>query len=175
MDLKFYTGHVLLHLVGDTTHLSASTDIKSKDPNVIIEAISCLWIQIYEPPEHFLSDNGGGFANQHFLDKSEAMNISVHTTAAESLFTNFVRMLDKVLEDQNINFQSALAWFTNAKHSLANVHRFSPFQLAIGQNTVLSSMSHDNQKYFTGDSVYFKRVNDWKWGGPRKVLGQDFQ
>ena len=101
--------------------------------------------------------------------------ICVHTTAAESLFTNFVRMLDKVLEGQNISFQSALAWFTNAKHSLANVHRFSPFQLAIGQNTVLSSMSHDNQKYFTGDSVYFKRVNDWKWRGPRKVLGQDFQ
>lgn len=53
MDLKFYTGHVLLHLVGDAAHLSASTDIKSKDPNVIIEAIFYLQIQIYEPAENF--------------------------------------------------------------------------------------------------------------------------
>ena len=83
-------------------------------------------------------------------------------------------MLDKVL-DQNINFHSALAWCTNAKNSLANVPGFSPFQLVIGQNPVLPSTSYDDQKYFTGDSVYFKRVNDRKWSGPGKVLGQDCQ
>ena len=30
-------------------------------------------------------------------------------------------------------------------------------------------------KYFTGDSVYYKRLNDRKWHGPASVLGQDGQ
>ena len=41
-------------------------------------------------------------------------------------------------------------------------------------------MSHNirtsnDQKYFSGDSVYFKRLNERKWRGPGKVLGQDGQ
>lgn len=31
------------------------------------------------------------------------------------------------------------------------------------------------QKYFTGDSLNFKRANNRKWRGPGKVLGQDGQ
>ena len=152
MDLKFYKGHILLHLVDHATRLSASTEIKLKNPYVIIEAILHIWIQVYEPAENFLSGNGGEFVSQDFLDICEAMNTCVHTTAAKSPFSNgliechnliLLEMLDKFLENQNINFQLALAWCTNTKNSLANVHGFSPFQLAIGQNPVLPSMSHD--------------------------------
>ena len=117
-----------------------------------------------------------------------------------------------------------LSWCLNAKNSLANVHRFSPFQLVLGQNPKLPStiidklpaltpsntskiltdnltalhkareafflcgnsekiwcaVSNSTQtsrdtKYVSGDSVYFKRVNDKWWKGPEKVVGQDGQ
>ena len=110
--------HILLHLVEYATCLSASTEIKSKDPR----AIFCIWIQVYGPAEKFLSNNGGEYANQDFLEICEAMNKHVHTRADELPFSNgliecnnliFPEMLDKVLENQNINFQLALAWCTN--------------------------------------------------------------
>ena len=44
-------------------------------------------------------------------------------------------MLDKVLTDSKCPFNVALMWCTNAKNSLHNVHGFSPYQLALGQNT----------------------------------------
>ena len=88
MALKFYKGNILLHLVDDATHLLASTEIKSKDPTAITEAIFRLCIYVYWPAEQFLLDNGRAFANQDFLDICGATNIRVHTTAAESLFSN---------------------------------------------------------------------------------------
>ena len=35
--------------------------------------------------------------------------------------------------------------------------------------------AHNDVKYYTGDTVYFKRVDEKKWRGPAKVLGQDGQ
>ena len=76
---------------------------------------------------------------------SEAMNTIVKTTAAEVLFSNGLiekhnlilsEMLDKTLEENRIDLELALAWCTNAKHSLANVCRFSPFQLALVKTPV---------------------------------------
>ena len=48
-------------------------------------------------------------------------------------------MLDRILEEStnNINIDIADAWAINAKNSLTNVHGFSPYQLAIGQNLIL--------------------------------------
>ena len=38
MDLKFYKGKILLHLINYTTRLQASAFVPSKEPNVIINA-----------------------------------------------------------------------------------------------------------------------------------------
>ena len=46
-------------------------------------------------------------------------------------------MLDTILEESN-NTDIAVVWAINAKNSLTNVHGFSPYQLAIGQNHILS-------------------------------------
>ena len=43
-------------------------------------------------------------------------------------------MLNKVLEENYCSLDIALAWCLNAENTLQNVHGFSPFQLAIGQN-----------------------------------------
>ena len=45
-------------------------------------------------------------------------------------------MLDTILEESN-NTDIAVVWAINAKNSLTNVHGFSPYQLAIGQNHIL--------------------------------------
>ena len=59
----------------------------------------------------------------------ETLNICVYTTATELPFSNglkehhnliFSEMLDKVLQNKNMNFRLALAWCSNAKDSLAN-------------------------------------------------------
>ena len=46
-------------------------------------------------------------------------------------------MLNKFLEENQCSLNMAIAWSVNAKNSLQNVHRFSPFELAIGQNPLL--------------------------------------
>ena len=152
MDLKFYHNKILLHLIDHTTRISATTVIPSKDPDTIIEAIFNCWRQIYGSVEKFLTDNGGEFANSKFLEMRESMNIRVITAAAESPFSNGLierynliisEMLDKTLEDTGADFQLTLAWCVNAKDSLANVHGFSPFQLALGQNPKIPLVFND--------------------------------
>ena len=99
------------------------------------------------------------------------MNITVKTTGAESPWSNGLverhnliisEMLDKVLEDGSCDFEVALAWCVNAKNSLQNVHRFSPFQLALGQNGRLPSVTDDKPPAYTPGSG-IKALRDITW------------
>ena len=143
MDLKFYAGHILLHLVDHETRLSASCVLPNKKPDTIISAVLRIWISVYGSCEKFLTGNGGEFANEEFLELSESFNIYVKVTAAESPFSNGLverhnltisEMLNKVIEDTECDISVALTWCLNAKNLLKNVHGFSPYQLAIGHN-----------------------------------------
>ena len=152
MDLKFYNSKILLHLIDHATRLSMSIQIRSKEPSVIIQAIFKNWIAIYGTTTKFLSDNGGEFANNDFLEMCESLNITYKTTAAESPWSNGIverhnliisQMLDKVLYETNCSIDLGLAWCINAKNSLDNMHGYSPYQLAIGQNPKLPSAISD--------------------------------
>ena len=97
-----------------------------------------------ERQKNFLTDNGGEFANSDLRDICESY-IALKLTAAEAPFSNglvkthnliIADILDKVLEESNIDIN--LAWYGNS-NSLAKVHGFSPFQLALGQNPKLPS------------------------------------
>ena len=86
------------------------------------------------------------------------MNITVKAAAAESPFSNglakrhtmiIANMLNKILEDQQLDLDIALLWSLNAKNSLANVYGFLPFQLIFGQNLKLPSIFNDNPPAFT--------------------------
>ena len=86
------------------------------------------------------------------------MNITVKVTAAEYPFSNVLvgrhnmiiaNMLAKILEDQQLDLDIALSQCLNAKILLANVHGFSPFQLAFGQNLKLPSIFNDKPPAFT--------------------------
>lgn len=146
LDLKFFHGHIILHLIDHVSRFSAASLIKSKKPNAIIDAIFKIWISVFGPPKRFLSDNGGEFVNGEFLDMCEAYGIVVLTTAAESPWSNglcerhnavLADMLQKVTEEQNCTLPTAICWAIHAKNSLSNVHGFSPYQIAIGRTPKL--------------------------------------
>ena len=70
------------------------------------------------------------------------MNITVKVTAAESPSSNglaqrhnfiIANMMDKTHEESQYSLDLASTWCLNVKNSLANVHGFSTFQLALGQ------------------------------------------
>ena len=168
MDLKFYEGRILLHLIDHATRLSVLSFVKLKEPEVILKAIFKSWIQIYGVSEKFLTDNSREFAYSKFVDMAESMNITVKVTVAESPFSNILverhnfiigDMMDKVLgKSQHLDMDLTLAWCLNDKNSLANVDGFSPFQFVLGQNPKLPStftnkppalIQHDTDRILT--------------------------
>ena len=146
MDLKFYNGKILLHIIDHASRLSSGSRVSSKDPVVIIKSIFKNWIAVYGRPYKFLSDNGGEFMNHQFIDMCEKMNVSVKNTAGESPWSNglverhnlvIAEMMDKVLAESECDFDLAFSWCLNAKNSLKNVNGFTPYQIAMGQNPTL--------------------------------------
>ena len=86
------------------------------------------------------------------------MYIAVKVTAAESPFSNrlverhnmiIANMLNKILGDQQLDLDIALPWCLNAKNSVANIHGFSPVQLAFGHNLKLPSTFNEKPPAFT--------------------------
>ena len=136
MDLKFCKGKIILHLVDHATRLSVSSLVPSKKPDVIIESILTNWISVFGSADQFLSDNGGEFANEKFMEMCVSLNINFKTTSAESLWLNGLidrqnlilsEMLDKVLEESKCSFEVALTWCTNAKKLTTKCTWLLPF------------------------------------------------
>ena len=143
MDLKFFKGHIILHMIDHLTRFSAGYICKSKAPKEILRGVFQCWIAIFGSPQKFLTDNGGEFGNKEFLEMAEQMNVRVLTTAAMSPWSNGLverhnatlsETLYRIMENKDIDIETALAWAISAKNSLTNVHGFSPAQLALGHN-----------------------------------------
>ena len=64
-----------------------------------------------------------------------------------------------------------LAALNKAREAFTACENSDKIKRALSNNIRTSG----NTKYVSSDSVYFKRVNDKQWKGPRKVLGQDGQ
>ena len=118
LDLKFFQGKIILHLIDHLTRFSSAVVCKSKEPAEIISGVIRCWISIFGPPSKFLMDNGGEFANHKFMDLAESMNIRILTTAAESPWSNGIvgrhnatlaEILHKVMAEQKISLDAALA------------------------------------------------------------------
>ena len=160
MDLKQF-GHVyLLHMIDHATRLSAGCIIRSKNPAVIVRSIFKYWISVYGAPECFLSDNGGEFNNQEYRELAEKVNITIKTTAAESAWSNGLverhngiigGMILKTQADVQCSLELAMTWSLAAHNSLANIHGFSPFQLVLGRNPRLPSLTTDNPPALSSD------------------------
>ena len=146
IDLKFFEGRIILHMIDHLTRFSSAAVIKSKEPKEIVNGIVKCWIGIFGPPQKILSDNGGEFASPAFIELAESMNIRVLTTAAYSPWSNGLverhnatlsEMLHKIMAERRTDLDIALAWAVQAKNGLANVHGFSPAQLTLGYNPQL--------------------------------------
>ena len=59
MDLKYYQGQTLLHLIDMCTRLLAATFVPNKKKDTILKAIFGIWIAVYGSPDKTLVDNGG--------------------------------------------------------------------------------------------------------------------
>ena len=108
MNFKFCHGKILLHIIDHCTRLPASTVVLNKNPDTIIKAIFKIQISVYGSAEKFLTDNGGEFAKDNFIQLCESFGITVKTTAAESPWNNGLvehhnlilsGMLDKILHE----------------------------------------------------------------------------
>ncbi len=57
MDLKFFEGKIILHLIDHVTRLSSASRVSSKNPELIVKSIFKNWIAVYGSPLKKLSDN----------------------------------------------------------------------------------------------------------------------
>ena len=151
MDLKIYehANIYFLHIIDHLTRFSAAAVIRSKSAETIMTNFLKSWIAIFGSPRKVLSDNGGEFANQKFMDMCENLNINFQTTAAESPWSNGLverhnaiigETVAKIVEHTHCSVEIALCWAIQAKNSLQNIHGFSSYQLVFGRNPVLPSV-----------------------------------
>ena len=88
MDIKEISGNKELHLVDHVTRYSAGMRISSKESCDIISAKFKHWITYFGTPEAILTGNGMKFNNQSFRLMAQNLNFVVHTTPAESPWSN---------------------------------------------------------------------------------------
>ena len=116
------------HIIDLFTRQSAAEIIRSKSAETIIEAFFKCWICVYGVPKvGVFSDNGGEFNNSQFREMCSLLNISVKTSAGYSPWSNGVaergnailtEIVHKVRSDQNVSWETALAWAIYAKNNL---------------------------------------------------------
>ena len=105
----------------------------------------------FGPPEKFLIDNGGEFANENYKELTEQFNVEICGTSANSPWQNGmcernhyivdVRVEKMIEDDPSMKLEVVLAWAINAKNSMQNHNGFSPIQLVLGTNPNLPSVS----------------------------------
>ena len=143
MDIKFYSGKPILHLIDHATRFSAASVIHSKERDVVISKIFEIWISMFGSPGQILTDNGGEFNNEDFRIMGEKLNTKIKSTAAESPWSNGINerhnailgdMIDRIIADRRCSLQVAVASAVSSKNALANVYGFSPNQLVFGKN-----------------------------------------
>ena len=153
LDLKFFDENIILHLVDHLTRFSSACVIKSKQPKEIISGIMKSWVAIFGAPRKMLTDNGGEFVSDAFMKMAESFNIRLLNTSAESPWSNGLverhngvlsEMLHKIMAERKYDIHMAVALAIQAKNSLANVHGFSPAQLALGKNPQLPCVLHND-------------------------------
>lgn len=144
MDLKvFKQGLYFLHLIDHASRYSQGVVIRNKRKETVVQGLVTHWVQLFGAPGKFLSDNGGEFFNEEFVELAEKFNIKVKVTAAESPWSNgmcerhnglVALNVSKILDECDCSVETALGWALSAKNSLTNVSGFSPNQLVFGRN-----------------------------------------
>ena len=143
MDLKSHANGVwILHLIDTFTKYSADCVVKSKDKDVIVEAIFKIRISYFGRPKRFYADNCGEFNSDVYRDTCENQNAVIGSTAAESPWLNGLcerhntflgESIDKIIEDTNCSLSTVVSLAVSVKNALQNNYGYSPNQLVFGQ------------------------------------------
>ena len=151
MDIKFYQGTPILHLIDTSTRYSVAVALKDHQSKEVVDHIFKHWISIFGRPSKIISNNKE-FASEEFKVIAESVGIYVSTTATAGPWSNEIcgrynqvigDMTDKIRSEVDCSLSVALAWAASAINSLQNVHGFSPSQLVFGFNPMLPSVLTD--------------------------------
>ena len=172
VDLSFYKGIPILHMIDMHTRLTVSAQLKRKKPSEVIDQIMKRWIAYFGFPGAILNDKGGEFTADEVRDVKAMLNVTDLTTAAESPWQNGLceknhAMIDTILERLDEDFpdldlDSKLAWAGMAKNSLQMVYGFSPNQLVFGNNPKLPNILSDGPPAWessTASEMLVKHMN----------------
>ena len=155
LDLKTVVKDKLyiIHLICLGTRFSMAGIIRSKNADVILNAVLKLWVQYFGSPRRLLSDNGAEFSNDKFRELCEQLNIVNTTTPGESPWSNGVverhngilmETVRRVMDECQCSLESALPWAICAKNTLSNVSGYSPNVLVFGRNPNFPSVLIDD-------------------------------
>lgn len=169
MDLITFDEKWVLHLIDTFARYSQGEVVKSKDKDVIADALLKAWVSHFGQPQRFLADNGGEFSNKVYAELCERFNIEMAQTAAESPFSNGLcerhngvlkLSILKTIEDTHCSLQTALCWAVAAKNSLHGHNGYTPNQLVFGKNTNYPSVLTNKLPALNATEASSKTVSD---------------
>ena len=114
MDLKTIDAKHILHLIDHATRYSRACIIPNKEKSTVVSGILKIWTSLFGSPKSILSDNGGEFSNEEFVEMGQKLNTEIKSTAAESPWSNGVNerhngilgeMVGKTMHDCNCDIQ----------------------------------------------------------------------
>ena len=172
IDLKHFSDRYICYLVDMFSRLTVGKVIPDKSAEQVVNCIVELWIPHYGVMSGIHSDIGGEMSNDVLEDVASKLGVKLTTTAAYSPHQNGINernhcvvdlMVSRMLaSDQSLSVEMALLWALNAKNSLENCHGFSPFQLHIGYNPRLPSVTRDgppSYDEFCKSGVFARNIN----------------
>lgn len=149
-DTKDSKHRYICYLIDMHSRLTIGQFIPDKKPSRIVETLVNKWIPFYGIMGGIHSDIGGEMSNEIMEDVASNLGIKL-TTAAYSPHQNGLNernhaivdlMLKRMKEsDPEIPIEIALSWSLQAKNSLENSFGFSPFQLHVGYNPILPTVT----------------------------------
>ena len=167
VDLKDWNGNggkrYICYLIDMFSRLTSGSFISNKLPDTIVNCILEHWVSKFGIFKTMHSDIGGEVSNKIMEDVASKLGVELTTTASYSPHQNGVNernhavvdlMVVRMLEsDRNLSPDTALLWALNAKNSLENHLGYSPFQLHIGRNPKLLSVTRDGPPSYENTSV----------------------
>lgn len=163
MDLKYWRGKWILHLIDMWSRYTISIFIQRKKTTDVIDKIMSHWIGIFGVMGAIMTDNGGEFNSDEMREVASILNVKVCTSAGESPFQNGLcervhsvtdMMLTKLEQDyKDVNEQSLLCWANMARNVLQMWNGFSSHQLVFGWNPNLPNIMTDKLPALEGRTV----------------------
>ena len=152
----------ICYMIDMHSRLTRADFIRDKKPETIVECIMTHWVSIFGVMGGIHSDIGGEMSNSILDDVAHKLGVKLTTTSSYSPHQNGLNernhatvdvMITRMMaSDETMSPEMALCWALNAKNSLDNCHGYSPFQLHIGKNPILPSVTRDGPPAFENET-----------------------